>query len=56
VQVLKESLDPVSRKAVAKILDDLVNSHGGAQGFEIYLRNRLRGALGLPVEEVTKSA
>ncbi len=48
LQLLRESLDPVSRRAVAKLIDDLVNSHGGPQGFEIYLRNRIRTALGLP--------
>ena len=48
IALLKQALNPVSRKAVAKLIDDLVNSHGGPEGFEIYLRKRFRLALGLP--------
>lgn len=46
IQILKETLDPISRREVLKLVNDLVNIHGAPEGFEIYLRNQVHQALG----------
>ena len=46
IQILKESLDPISRREVLKLVNDLTNIHGAPEGFEIYLRNRVQQAFG----------
>lgn len=47
-QILSDSLDAMSKRRVGQLVDDLLNTHGGPQGFEIFLRKKLRDALGLP--------
>jgi uncharacterized tellurite resistance protein B-like protein len=46
IQVLKDSLDPISRREVLKLVHDLTHLHGAPEGFEIYLKNRVQQALG----------
>ncbi len=48
--VLKEMLDPASKKAVANLIDSLIRCNGVVDSMEVYLRQRFRALLGLPDE------
>jgi len=48
--VLKEMLDPPSKKAVANLIDSLIRCNGVVDSMEVYLRQRFRALLGLPDE------
>jgi uncharacterized tellurite resistance protein B-like protein len=48
--ILKEMLDPASKKAVANLIDSLIRCNGVVDSMEVYLRQRFRALLGLPDE------
>ena len=54
--LLKENLDASEKQYVAQIIDDLIIVDGNVDGYEIYLRNRFRSILGLPIETAAKPA
>lgn len=54
--VLKESLDPISRQEVVRLVDAVVNSSDKVQGFEGFVRNKVRHALGMPLIPVESSS
>jgi uncharacterized tellurite resistance protein B-like protein len=48
--MLKDVLDPASKKQVANLIDTLIRCNGVVDSMEIYLRQRFRSLLGLPDE------
>ncbi len=48
--MLKETLDPASKRAVANLIDSLIRCNGVVDTMEVYLRQRFRSLLGLPDE------
>ena len=48
--VLKEMLDPGTKRAVASLMDSLIRCNGVVDSMEVYLRQRFRSLLGLPDE------
>jgi uncharacterized tellurite resistance protein B-like protein len=48
--MLKDVLDPASKKQVANLIDTLIRCNGVVDSMEIYLRQRFRALLGLPDE------
>jgi uncharacterized tellurite resistance protein B-like protein len=48
--MLKEMLDPASKRAVAALIDSLIRCNGVVDTMEVYLRQRFRSLLGLPDE------
>jgi uncharacterized tellurite resistance protein B-like protein len=48
--MLKDLLDPASKKAVATLIDSLIRCNGVVDSMEVYLRHRFRSLLGLPDE------
>lgn len=48
--MLKDVLDPASKRAIASVIDTLIRCNGVVDTMEIYLRNRFRLLLGLPDE------
>jgi uncharacterized tellurite resistance protein B-like protein len=48
--LLKDLLDPASKKAVANLIDSLIRCNGVVDTMEVYLRQRFRSLLGLPDE------
>ena len=45
--ILKDHLDPATKKAVANTIDTLIKCNGVVDSMEIYLRQRFRSLLGL---------
>jgi len=48
--VLKEMLDPATKRAMGSIMDNLIRCNGVVDGMELYLRKRFRDLIGLPDE------
>jgi hypothetical protein len=48
--MLKDHLDPATKRAVANTIDTLIKCNGVVDSMEIYLRHRFRMLLGLPEE------
>jgi uncharacterized tellurite resistance protein B-like protein len=48
--MLKDLLDPASKRAVAALIDSLIRCNGVVDTMEVYLRQRFRSLLGLPDE------
>jgi uncharacterized tellurite resistance protein B-like protein len=51
--LLRETLDPTTKRAMAGIMDNLIRCNGVVDGMEIYLRKRFRDLLGLPDEPLS---
>jgi uncharacterized tellurite resistance protein B-like protein len=48
--MLKDILDPTTKRAVATLIDSLIRCNGVVDTMEVYLRQRFRSLLGLPDE------
>jgi uncharacterized tellurite resistance protein B-like protein len=48
--LLKDHLDPATKRAVANTIDTLIKCNGVVDSMEVYLRHRFRMLLGLPEE------
>jgi hypothetical protein len=48
--MLRDILDPASKKQVANLIDTLIRCNGVVDSMEVYLRQRFRSLLGLPDE------
>lgn len=48
--MLKDLLDPASKRAIANLIDSLIRCNGVVDTMEVYLRQRFRTLLGLPDE------
>jgi len=48
--MLKDHLDPATKRAVANTIDTLIRCNGVIDSMEVYLRQRFRSLLGLPDE------
>jgi uncharacterized tellurite resistance protein B-like protein len=48
--MLKDHLDPATKRAVANTIDTLIRCNGVIDSMEVYLRHRFRSLLGLPDE------
>jgi len=48
--VLREILDPGTKRQMASIMDNLIRCNGVVDGMELYLRKRFRDLIGLPDE------
>jgi uncharacterized tellurite resistance protein B-like protein len=48
--MLKDILDPATKRAVANLIDSLIRCNGVVDTMEVYLRQRFRSLLGLPEE------
>jgi uncharacterized tellurite resistance protein B-like protein len=48
--LLKDTLDPITKRAVMQLIDKLINIDGTVSGMETYLRNRFKMLLGLGEE------
>jgi uncharacterized tellurite resistance protein B-like protein len=48
--MLKDLLDPSTKRAVASLMDSLIRCNGVVDSMEVYLRQRFRSLLGLPDE------
>jgi hypothetical protein len=48
--MLKDTLDPITKRAVMQLIDKLIHMDGSVSGMEVYLRNRFRMLLGLGEE------
>jgi len=46
--LLRDVLDPTTKRALADVMDNIIRSDGNVEGIEIYLRQRFRSILGLP--------
>ena len=49
-EVLRDSLDEATKRAIAQVIDNLIRCNGVVDGIEVYLRKRFRDILGLPEE------
>jgi len=49
-EILRDSLDAASKRAIAQVIDNLIRCNGVVDGVEIYLRKRFRDILGIPEE------
>jgi uncharacterized tellurite resistance protein B-like protein len=49
-EVLRDSLDMASKRAIAQVIDNLIRCNGVVDGIEVYLRKRFRDILGLTEE------
>ena len=47
-ELLRDSLDQASKRAIAQVMDNLIRCNGVVDGIEIYLRKRFRDILGIP--------
>lgn len=47
-EILRDSLDAASKRAIAQVIDNLIRCNGVVDGVEIYLRKRFRDILGIP--------
>jgi uncharacterized tellurite resistance protein B-like protein len=45
--LLKDTLDPITKRAVMQLIDKLINMDGAVSGMEVYLRNRFKMLLGI---------
>ena len=49
-EILRDSLDSATKRAIAQVIDNLIRCNGVVDGMEIYLRKRFRTILGIPEE------
>ena len=49
-EILRDSLDMASKRAIAQVIDNLIRCNGVVDGIEVYLRKRFRDILGLSEE------
>ena len=49
-EILRDSLDMPSKRAIAQVIDNLIRCNGVVDGIEIYLRKRFRDILGVSEE------
>jgi uncharacterized tellurite resistance protein B-like protein len=49
-ELLRDSLDLNSKRAIAQVIDNLIRCNGVVDGIEVYLRKRFREILGIPEE------
>ena len=49
-EILRDSLDSATKRAVAQVMDNLIRCNGVVYGIEIYLRKRFRDILGVSDE------
>lgn len=49
-EILRDSLDAASKRAIAQVIDNLIRCNGVVDGVEIYLRKRFRDILGISDE------
>lgn len=49
-EILRDSLDMASKRAIAQVIDNLIRCNGVVDGLEVYLRKRFRDILGLSEE------
>jgi len=49
-EVLRDSLDVATKRAIAQVIDNLIRCNGVVDGVEVYLRKRFRDILGLTEE------
>ncbi|MEY4668940.1 MAG: hypothetical protein RL518_1639 [Pseudomonadota bacterium] len=52
-EILRDSLDIASKRAIAQVIDNLIRCNGVVDGIEVYLRKRFRDILGIPEEMPT---
>lgn len=52
-ELLRDNLNEIQRQAVLDIVNDMIAADGREDGFEVYLRNKLAGILGLEVPPLT---
>ncbi|WKZ57968.1 MAG: TerB family tellurite resistance protein [Bdellovibrionota bacterium] len=50
-ETLRDGLDIQQKLAVVECINELIDADGAQDGFEIYLKQRLRAALGLPDDD-----
>jgi uncharacterized tellurite resistance protein B-like protein len=53
-EVLRDSLDMASKRAIAQVIDNLIRCNGVVDGIEVYLRKRFRDILGLSEEMLNR--
>ncbi|MEN9846533.1 MAG: hypothetical protein RIS36_1680 [Pseudomonadota bacterium] len=51
-ELLRDSLDISSKRAIAQVIDNLIRCNGVVDGIEVYLRKRFRDILGLSEETI----
>lgn len=51
-EILRDSLDMASKRAIAQVIDNLIRCNGVVDGIEVYLRKRFRDILGLSEETI----
>ncbi len=49
-EILRDSLDLPTKRAIAQLIDNLIRCNGVVDGIEVYLRKRFRDILGLSEE------
>ena len=49
-EVLRDTLDMPTKRAIAQVIDNLIRCNGVVDGIEVYLRKRFRDILGLSEE------
>ena len=49
-ELLRDSLDMPSKRAIAQVIDNLIRCNGVVDHMEVYLRKRFRDILGVPEE------
>lgn len=49
-EILRDSLDMPTKRAIAQVIDNLIRCNGVVDGIEVYLRKRFRDILGLSEE------
>ncbi len=49
-EILRDSLDLPTKRAIAQVIDNLIRCNGVVDGIEVYLRKRFRDILGLSEE------
>lgn len=47
-ELLRENLNLEQRQAVLEVVESVINADGRIDGFELYVRNKIAGLLGLP--------
>lgn len=54
-ELLRDALDDQQKHAVLECVRDLIDADGSQDGFEVYLKQRLRATLGLPESDDDKA-
>lgn len=51
-ELLKENLSLEQRQAVLEVVEEVIYADGHVDGFELYVRNKIAGLLGLPISHM----